>query len=69
MTPTPDALKEYSDLSRFNAVVSPFTLYPPPEDLRTLASPPPRPDTSNSRRTIGKMKSFFGRFGFGGSKH
>ena len=68
-TPTPDMLREYSDLSKFNAAqVAPFTLFPPPDDLRSLASPPPRPDTSNSRRTIGKMKSFFGRFGFGGSR-
>ena len=44
-----------------------LTLFPPPVDLRSLASPPPRPDTSSSRR-FNKVKSFFGRLGFGASR-
>lgn len=65
MAPTPDALREYSRLAGLRDTPTPYTLFPPPEDLRTLASPPPRPETSQSRKTFSKMRSFFGRFGFG----
>lgn len=65
MAPTPDALKEYSRLAGFRDAQSPYTLFPPPEDMRTFASPPPRPETSQSRKTIGKVKSFLGRLGLG----
>jgi hypothetical protein len=67
LAPTPDALKEFSRLAGLRDTPTPYSLFPPPDDLRTLASPPPRPETSQSRKTISKMKSFFGRFGIGRS--